>query len=206
MKIIGIEPVSQSRYLVRTDSAESFVLYKGELKKYGIHEGGVLSDSVYEEIVGKVLKLRARKRAMNLLEKADRTEKELLEKLEKDGYPTLCIEDALAYVRRFGYLDDDRYMEVFIRGRSSKKSRKEIEYLLMQKGFSREVISRKMDSMMTEVNDYDAIEALLRKKHFDPDCDDRKKRDRIIQYLMRKGFRYQDICHVIQIQISQDDA
>lgn len=204
MKVVGIEPVSQSRYLIRTDSAESFVLYKGELKKYGIREGGVLSDSMYEEIIGDVLKLRARKRAMNLLERADRTEGELLEKLEKDGYPTLCIEDALAYVRKFGYLDDDRYMEVFIRGKSSKKSRKEIEYLLMQKGFSRDVISQKLDSMMSEVNDHAAIEALLRKKNFDPDCDDRKKKDKIIQYLMRKGFRYQDICHVIQI--SNDDA
>ena len=204
MKVVGIEPVSQSRYLIRTDSAESFVLYKGELKKYGIREGGVLSDSLYEEIIGDVLKLRARKRAMNLLERADRTEGELLEKLEKDGYPTLCIEDALAYVRKFGYLDDDRYMEVFIRGKSSKKSRKEIEYLLMQKGFSRDVISQKLDSMMSEVNDHAAIEALLRKKNFDPACDDRKKKDKIIQYLMRKGFRYQDICHVIQI--SNDDA
>lgn len=204
MKIVGIEPVSQSRYLIRTDSAESFVLYRGELKKYGIREGGVLSDSMYEEIVGDVLRLRARRRAMNLLERADRTEGELLEKLEKDGYPTLCIEDALAYVRKFGYLDDDRYMEVFIRGKSSKKSRKEIEYLLMQKGFSRDVISQKLDSMMSEVSDHAAIEALLRKKNFDPNCDDRKKKDKIIQYLMRKGFRYQDICHVIQI--SNDDA
>lgn len=204
MMVVEISPVTQSRFLVRTDTEESFILYKGELKKYGICEGRELPDATYEEIVGKLLKMRARKRAMNLLERADRTEQELLERLEKDGYPACCIADAVAYVRRFGYLNDDRYMEVFIRSKASRKSRREIEYLLVQKGFSRDVVSKKLDSMMSEVSDRGAIETLMRKKNFDPNCADRKKKDKMIQYLMRKGFGYRDICHVIQI--SNDDA
>ena len=204
MLIVEVSPISQSRYSIRTDTGESFVLYKGELRKYGIREGEELPDSVYEEIVGTVLKMRARKRAMNLLERTDRTELELTTKLEKDGYPASCVEDALIYVKKFGYLNDDRYMEVFVRGKSARKSRKEIEYLLIQKGFSRDDIAAKLDSMDSEVSDRSAIESLIRKKNFDFNSDDKKKKDKMIQYLMRKGFQYRDICHVIQML--SDDA
>lgn len=204
MMIREISPVSQSRYRVVLESGQDFVLYKGEINRYRFKEGQELSADIYMEIVEQILTPRAKKRAMNLLERGDRTEKELTEKLVKDGYPENCVAEAIAYVQRYGYLNDDRYIENFIRGKGSKKSRKELEFLLFQKGFSRERISKSLDYMNSEVSDRTAIESLMRRKRFDPDSADEQKKQKMIQYLMRKGFQYRDIRQVIQI--STEDA
>jgi regulatory protein len=158
-----------------------------------------MPEQLYDEILDSVLKLRARKRAMKLLERADRTEKDMYDRLEKDGYPSICVEDAIAYVKRFGYLDDDRYIENFIRSKSGTKSRKEIEFLLFRKGLSKERTSEIFDRLDCEVGDRAAIESLMRKKRFDPVTADEEKRRKMVQYLMRKGFRYEDIRQLIKL-------
>ena len=50
----------------------------------------------------------ARKAALRILERADRTEKELREKLLGKGFSEEETEDAVGYARSFGYIDDAR--------------------------------------------------------------------------------------------------
>ncbi|MDY5663032.1 MAG: regulatory protein RecX, partial [Blautia sp.] len=52
---------------------------------------------------------KARRKALLLLEHMDRTEKGLSDRLRQAGFSIEAVEDALAYVRSYGYLDDDRY-------------------------------------------------------------------------------------------------
>ena len=62
---------------------------------------------------------RAKHRALYLLERADRTEQELRSKLEKTYEPEI-VEEAIAYVRQYHYIDDKRYAVNYLgsRGKS----------------------------------------------------------------------------------------
>ena len=51
---------------------------------------------------------RARKKAMRLLEHMDRTEKGLTDKLRQAEFSPEAVEDALAYVKSYGYINDAR--------------------------------------------------------------------------------------------------
>ena len=118
----------------------AFVLYKGELKRFGIKQGENLAQENYEKIQNEVLLKRAKKRAMHLLEDMDRTESALREKLKAGQYPGECNRaEQLTYVRSFGYLDDARYAENFIMSRKDTKSKREIKALLSQKGVSDDI-------------------------------------------------------------------
>lgn len=67
MFVTDILEFTKSRYRIFLDYEFAFVLYKGELHKFGIKKDTEISDDIYNEIMGKLLPERARKRAYNLL-------------------------------------------------------------------------------------------------------------------------------------------
>ena len=164
MRITRIEPVTKTKYRVSVDEQFAFVVYKGELSRFHLKEECELTEDTYAKIKEVLLK-RAKLRAMHLLNDMARTESQLRDKLKLGGYPSEITEAAIAYVKSFGYINDDAYIRNFIDSRKDKKSRRE----------------------------------LLRKKHWDFACTDPKEKQKIYGYLVRKGFRYEDIRQVIQV-------
>ena len=67
MTVTDIKEVTKSRVKIEIDRESSFVLYKGELRIYGIREGQDLTEENYNLIMKEVLPKRAKLRAMNLL-------------------------------------------------------------------------------------------------------------------------------------------
>ena len=65
---------------------------------------------------------RARKKAMRLLEHMDRTEKGLTDKLRQAEFSQEAVEDAIAYVKSYGYINDARYARTYISFRMESKA------------------------------------------------------------------------------------
>ena len=62
----------------------------------------------------------------------------------------------------------------------------------MQKGISREIIELALEEGYVS-DESKQIQALLEKKHYNPETKDEGEFRRIYQYLMRRGFRSSDI-------------
>ena len=141
---------------------------------------------------------RAKLRALHLLTAMDRTEANLREKLAA-SYEEEVVETAVAYVKSFGYLDDDRYVKNYIESKSRSKSRKQIEQeLLFKKGISKEAIERGFEC--AEQEDVSAvIEKYMRKKHIDPTTCDYEQKQKFFAYMMRKGFQIDDLKKVFDL-------
>ena len=112
--------------------------------------------------------------------------------------PSDVTEAAIEYVKSFGYLDDVRYAENFVRSRQNVKSKKEIGTALLQKGISSEIAKRAMEICYEEMGEEEAIRKILRKKKFDPNKAEEAQMQKIYGYLGRKGFRYDTVRQVIQ--------
>ncbi len=187
MTVTGIEPFGQNRSKVYLDEEFAFVLYKGELSRYGIREDAELPEETYREITDEVLTHRAKLRCMNLLKSMDRTEEQLRQKLRMGGYPPEVIDTALDYVKSFGYVNDASYAERYITGRRESCSRLQMTRDLMMKGLDRDVIEAAFDEQ--EPLDEDAqIQRWLEKKGIDPEHANQKEKRRMYGFLMRKGF------------------
>ena len=102
MTVTKIEAIGRTKWKVELDGEFAFVLYKGELKRFGIQEEAELSEELYEKIRKEVILKRAKLRAMHLLTDMARTEKNLREKLCKSLYPDDIVDAAIAYVRSSG--------------------------------------------------------------------------------------------------------
>ena len=203
MIITKVEPSSKTKFKVYIEDQFAFVLYKGELSRYGISEGMKIDPSIIEKINKEVILKRAKLRAMHLLEDMDRTEEGLREKLRQNLYPADVIEGAIDYVKSFGYIDDERYAENFVRSKMNVKSKKEIRMLLLNKGVSIDLIDRAMEICYAENSEEEAVKTILRKKRFDPASMDERQMQKMYNYLARKGFRYDVIRQVIQNSIDR---
>lgn len=190
MVVTQITELSKSRCKVYIDREFAFVLYKGELRLYKVAVGKEISQKDYEELTKVVLPRRAKLRAMNLLQKRAYTEKQLRDKLEEGCYPEKILEEAIAYVKSYRYVDDVQYAVDYISCYEERKSAKMLEMQLLSKGVSKENIREAFARWREQggIQDEESmIRELLEKKHYDAECDIKEK-NRIYGFLLRKGF------------------
>ena len=196
--VLSEEAMTKGKIRVRLDTGLTCILYRSEQRQINAYEGSSLTWEQYEILVHEILGKRATKRAMHLLEKMDRTEYKLREKLSEGGYPDEAIEDAIGYVKRYHYLDDERYARNYVFLAQDRKSRKKLSIELYQRGIKKELIDRILEA------EYDADEEkqicqLLEKRGFDPKTCSEKERQKLYQFLLRRGFQSSDICKVMRM-------
>lgn len=198
MLITQISEVDKKRMMIHTEEGVSFVLYKGEIRRFALQEGEEIASEVYEEIRTDILIKRARKRAMFLLEKMDRTESQLRNKLRQGFYGEDLIDDAIAYVKKYHYIDDNRYAQTYVRYQKERKSKRQIKMDLMQKGVDREIIEQAIEAEYESESEQELILKWIEKRKYKIEESDIKEKQKMYQFLMRKGFRSEDILHVLE--------
>ncbi len=191
MIITQITGVNKSRYRVYLDGQFAFVVYKGELGRFRLAEGKEIEEESYRCIMEEILPKRAKLRCMNLLQSRDYTEKQLEEKLRQGEYPAQCIDEAVSYVKSYGYINDRNYAKTYIEYHIEDRSKARIETDLLRKGISKELIRDVFEELKEsgiEQNETDMISALLQKKGYQAGNATVDERQKMYGFLFRKGF------------------
>ena len=196
LRIVAMIPQERKKIRVVLDNEESFLLYRGEIRELALKEGSILTEEVYQKIIREILGKRATKRAMYLLQKQDRTEKQLREKLQQSEYPKESIEQAISYVKAYHYIDDERYASVYIRYHQDKSSRKQLMFKLLSRGVAKDVIEQALEEEYM-FDERTQIKELLEKRHYNPTEVDDKTYRKTVQFLLRRGFKSNDIYKVM---------
>lgn len=140
---------------------------------------------------------KAKLRALKILTKMDKTEQELNDALNRAGFSKDAVEDALAYVRSFGYLDDGNYARKYVAYNKDRKSMQRIRFELMRKGIDKNLA----DEAIEDCEDMDEMQVLRRylyKKWNRKEKPEEKELNRIVAALSRQGFSSHDIWQVLR--------
>lgn len=203
-QILSIIPVDRKRCQVTISTGESFPLYQGEIRGFQFEEGGEIPDAVWEELDA-ALRKRVRLRCMHLLQKADKTERQLRQKLKEGGYPPFLVDDALDYVKSYHYVDDERYARYYVQQQSAGKSRLRLKQDLQTKGVPEEIIRLVLEE--EEVDEEASLRKLAQKKVASVRPQTPVDWQKISRYLAGKGYGFSTIRHVIgQLQDEAEDA
>ena len=188
--VTSIKELTKKRRLVYINYEPAFALYAAELRKFGIKDGESVRKEAYDSLIDDVLSKRATIRAMALLKNKDYTRKGLEDKLRDGYYPDMCIDYALEYVTRFGYINDERFAENYVNFKAGNKPRRQIELKLKQKGVDADIISRVCDEFYEDNSDIELeqAKAFVEKKHIDIENADYKELQKVKAALYRKGF------------------
>lgn len=190
MIVTSIEQHTKTKVKVCLDNRTDFQLYKREIDKYSITLGEELSN--YDEILSEVLIPRAKKRAMHLLEKMDRTKADIRSKLRRNGYPDEAINAAIEYIESYNYLNDERYAYMYVRNYCNSRSRNRIMQDLYRKGVDKDTINDAIESEYS-VDEEEVIKMYIIKRGYDVDNASMKDRDKMFRFLISKGFPLDEI-------------
>ena len=189
MTVTRIEELSRSRCKIYLEDSFAFVLYKGELRLFGVREQEELSEESYREIM-QVLPKRATLRCMNLLQSRAYTESKLRSKLKEGGYPQESIDSALAYVKSYHYVDDLQFAKDYIVNQAGKKSKRVLEQDLIARGVSRDEIEAAFAEAAEKGDGPDELalaQMWLAQKRYDPAQADFAEKRKVAAFLSRKG-------------------
>ncbi len=205
MIVTKIEELDKKRVRVYIDDEFAFVIYKGELRLYGLKETEEVDRKAYGDLMSEVLPKRAKLRCMNLLKSKSYTERQLRDKLRQGEYTQELIEIALEYVKSYGYVDDERYCEDFIEYHMENKSLKRMEQDLLKKGIDKNVIFKVFERIKEDGNapdEFSMAAELLQKKKYDANTATIEEKRRLAAFLYRKGFGTDTIRRVLLLDIT----
>lgn len=140
----------------------------------------------------------AREKALALLADMDMTEALLIKKLRGKGFPEEASQDALAYVKGYGYVDDERFADRYIELRKKKDSRRKILSDLRDRKLLTQEQTEEAISRAGAWDERPLIRELAVKKAASCKKGDGKAVYRkTAAYLFRKGFASEDIYAVM---------
>lgn len=143
---------------------------------------------------------RAKLRAIHLLEYMDRTEKNMRGKLQQGNYPLEVIDETIEYLKYHGYIDDKRYASRYLALRLNGKGHRRLFMELQQKGVDMSLIQEAWEELCQDedTDERAAIRELVDKKIGERTMLPRKEYQRLVNYLARRGFSWEDISAVLE--------
>lgn len=201
MSIKDMMTIDKKRQKIILEDGICFCLYKGEIKRLELEPNTEMTEEKCQK-VEEILQKRARERAMHLLKDMDKTEYEISEKLRMGFYPKEIIENTIAYLKSYHYIDDYRFALQYTQQKKSKLSYRQLVQKLTQKGISKEILNQILDEK--EDGELEALDKLLRRKNIDFSVISREEKQKLYTYFIRRGFSYENIVKKINEFESQE--
>ena len=175
-------------YRITTEEEREFFVDVTTATEYCLKAGDSITEEKWQEILHRSDFVRAKERALWYLDRSDRSEKALYEKLVTAGFkPTVCAE-VMAWLKEYGMVDDVRYAtRLSERFSESNVSKREAYNKLLLKGIPRD-IAREV-TLETEFDESAQIRALIEKKYKNKLLD-KTNVEKVYAALIRKGFSF----------------
>ncbi len=157
---------------------------------------GKLKELLYEEEISK-----AKSYVYRILARRMYTTKEIRDKLVERGYVDKIVEDVIAILERYGYLNDRTYAQEWIesRMRSKPKGKIALRQELGRKGIDRSIIEDALSQAFDESKESEMALDLARRKVRSFNADDPVAAKRKLQsFLIRRGFDFEAVKDVIK--------
>ena len=151
MLVTKLEPFG-SRVKIYINNDFAFVLYKGEISKYGLKEGQEIPSNTYSVIMNKLFD-RGKERALYMLDKSYKTKRYVIDKLKAGLYPESIIDKVVSFLEEINLINDLRYAEMYIDYKRGSKSKKQIVQDLYVKGVDKKLIDQAFEE--SDFTDFD---------------------------------------------------
>lgn len=198
------------RVSVFIDDAFAFGLALDLVVRAGLKKGQRLEVSEQQALLDDEERLKARSVALDYIAYQARTEQEVRRKLARKGFAEPVADEAVERMRELGYLDDAAYARAYVRGRLSGRGHgpQRIRTDLRKRGVAPAVIDAALDEL---VQRDDLLETALhhgRKRwvRLASEEDPYKRRKKLSDFLMRRGYDFDLIRRVVETLEAEDDA
>ncbi len=209
MKILEIKPkrhLGEIVFCLLWENQSKEIYHAETLVKFDLHVQDEISDERMIEIRDFDQLKKCLQQAIRLLGRRYHGRFELRQKLIQRNFTGRCADLALDTLAANQYLDDSLFAEKFLHDRLLKKKMGERLALneLLKKGISESLARDAVEKIYRTINSSAIASEIARKKWKTICGDEKKKRQKLIDFLIRRGFEY-EFSRQIADQISKDE-
>ena len=175
-------------------------LYKSDFKTLGIKISpeSEFDIEVEDSVWGKIRDMvtdRAYEKGVSYLVDSERCSEDIKLRLRKKDFPDYAIEEAVQVMYDQNYLSDERFASSYTRSYMRIKSRSLIERELEMRHISVYNLSDVIKQVYEDegFSEDDALSALIEKKLAGADIEDEKVKRKLVSFLLRHGFSFEQI-------------
>ena len=120
---------------------------------------------------------------MNILAKSSKTKQELIKKLKEKEYNEETIQAVIAKINDLGYINDQQYIEDFIRNKADTSqglNKRTLQNKLIQKGVDKELIQQSLEN--SSIDEYQNAIQAAEKKLRNLKGSDREKKSKLYAF------------------------
>ncbi|WP_457652882.1 RecX family transcriptional regulator [Rhodocaloribacter sp.] len=189
------------RVSVFLDGAFAFGVHVDVALAFGLAPGRALTEAEREEILAADAVFRAKSAAFHYLAYRARTEREVRRKLSGKGFEEGVIDEVVGRLHTLGYLDDEAYARTYVQARFAGRGYgpQRIRAELLRRGVDRAHVDAALDELLAE----DDVVARARRHaakrwpRLAAEPDPRKRRKKLTDYLVRRGFSFDVVRRVV---------
>jgi len=194
------------RYDIYIDGEQVLRIHEEVLITYGLRTGDILSDEILDNIRSSEEFVQAKEKAIAILSRRMRSEKELWDKLRIKEFHPEIINKVIIHLRDRGFLDDTRYAMTYTNHILSRKpaGKALLQRELRLKGISQVITKDTINKRLTDGDEDElaltaAQQFLKRHQSMNNKNDDKARKQKLCSFLARRGFSWQTIYRVLRL-------
>lgn len=209
MKIDRVSRKDEKNVSVYFDNGERLILSEDTFYNSGLRKGDEISEDRFSFFIEQNILYHIKQKALSFLARRFHSERELFIKLKSKSYEERLIKIVLNELREKSFINDQVFANHFIEEKLKKKrwGKNKIKAALFSKGVSASIIDEGLKSFDSEIDQNEAAFGLAQKK-FEKlklrESDDRKLKQKLISFLLSRGFDYEVSSEVVNKIIKSD--
>jgi len=174
---------------------------------HNITKGVVMEKESLEDIINEDNYIKGKNTALHFLERSFKSEKQVVDKLEAKEFDSKTIDRVIEFLKQYGFVDDERFVELFIKEKVKTSGKNKIKFTLLKKFLPKELIEEGLNKITSEQQLEKALE--LGEKRMSTlsksEADRKKLYKKTSDYLVRSGYDFQIVNEVLD-KITNDDS
>ncbi len=209
MKIDRVSRKDEKNVSVYFDNGERLILSEDTFYNSGLRKGDEISEDRFSFFIEQNILYHIKQRALSFLSRRFHSERELFIKLKSKSYEEKLIKIVLGDLKEKSFIDDQVFANHFIEEKLKRKlwGKNKIRAALFSKGVSVSIIDEVLKSFDSEEDQNETALALVQKKYENlkkRETDNKKLKQKLISFLLRRGFEYEVSAEAVNKIIKQD--
>lgn len=191
---------NKERVNVYIDDEYAFSINMELVYKFGLKVNEEVNKEKLIEISKSENLSKCKESALRTIERSYKTEKEIRDKLLSKEFDSETIDITIDFLIEYGFIDDSKFVSMYIKDRIRTQGRNKIRYSLISKGVNKLLIEEAFSTLDRDDEMERAI-ILCEKKYLNiskREDDDFKIKNKLTRYLLGRGYDYDIAKEVIK--------
>jgi regulatory protein len=203
---IEIQKRNKDRVNIFINEQFAFACSAELIYTHSLCKGKIIDMSYLKEIIFEDNCIKCKGSALRIIERTYKTEKQIRDKLSEKEYDEKVINKTLEFLKQYKFVDDERFLEAYIKDKLKSQGKNKIKYALINKGISEELIERKLINI-DKSSEQDRALKLAEKKLevlMKNESDARKIYKKLGDYLVRNGYNLDIVQDILNNLVKEE--